>query len=50
MCHHHEADWTVSRTVDEDETEADEGRPPAFEDDRDVEVEVVTDGGDAADE
>lgn len=52
MCHHYETDWTARRTVDEaeDETEADEGRPSAFEDDRDVDVEVVTDGGDASDE
>jgi hypothetical protein len=47
MCHHHEADWSTSRAADEEESEA-EGRPPAFDDDRDVEVEVVTDGGDAA--
>jgi hypothetical protein len=44
MCHHHSIDWTTTDTVDEEETE--EGRPPAFEDDRDVDVEILTDGGD----
>jgi len=49
MCHHYEPDWTVDEADEDTETEADEGRPPAFEDDRDVDVEVVTDGGDASD-
>lgn len=46
MCHHHSIDWTTTDTVDEEETEAEEERPPAFEDDRDVDVEILTDGGD----
>lgn len=46
MCHHHTTDWTTKRAVDEDETEADDERPPAFEDERDVDVEILTDGGD----
>lgn len=45
MCHHHSTDWTTKRPVDEEETD-EEGRPPAFEDDRDVDVEILTDGGD----
>lgn len=51
MCHHYEVDWSGRRAV-EDESEpdpgADEGRPSAFEDDREVDVEIVTDGGDDA--
>jgi hypothetical protein len=46
MCHH-PIDRSTSRVDDEDEEREAEGRPPAFDDDRDVEVEVVTDGGDA---
>jgi hypothetical protein len=45
MCHHHSVDWTDPHAVDE-EDETEEGRPPAFEDDRDVDVEILTDGGD----
>jgi hypothetical protein len=46
MCHHHSTDWTTNSAVDEDEAEAEEGRPPAFDDDRDVDVDILTDGGD----
>lgn len=48
MCHHHTTDWTTKRAVDDEETEpdAEEAQPEAFEDDRDVEVEILTDGGD----
>jgi hypothetical protein len=45
MCHH-TTDWTTKSAVDEDETEADDEQPPAFEDERDVDVEILTDGGD----
>lgn len=44
MCHRHSIDWTTNSAVDEGE--GDEGRPPAFEGDRDVDVEILTDGGD----
>ncbi|MFB6169105.1 MAG: hypothetical protein ABEJ43_09700 [Haloferacaceae archaeon] len=46
MCHHHSIDLTDSNAADEEEETAEEGRPPTFEDDRDVDVEIVTDGGD----
>jgi hypothetical protein len=49
MCHHRSIDWTDAdedETETETKTEAAEERPPAFDDDREVDVEILTDGGD----
>jgi len=56
MCHHYEhesASWWSDRTEDEDEDPVDaaddDWMPEDFEEERDVEVELVTDGGDGGD-
>jgi hypothetical protein len=56
MCHHYEhesASWWSDRTEDEDEDPVDaaddDWMPEDFEEERDVEVELVTDGGDGDD-
>lgn len=49
MCHHYEHDtsWWSERADDEDVDAADDDwLPEDFEEERDVEVELVTDGGD----
>jgi len=51
MCHHHERTswWTDPEQApadDETETADDDWMPEEFEADRDVEVELLTDGGD----
>ncbi len=51
MCHHHERTswWTDSEqelAEDDPETADDDWTPEEFEADRDVEVELLTDGGD----
>lgn len=51
MCHYHEyenASWWSERADDEDPVDAadDDWMPDDFEEERDVEVELVTDGGD----
>jgi len=49
MCHHYERDtsWWSERTDDEEVDAADDDwMPESFEEERDVEVELVTDGGD----
>jgi hypothetical protein len=49
MCHHYEStSWWSERTDDEETVDAedDDWTPDGFEEDRDVEVELVTDGGD----
>jgi hypothetical protein len=51
MCHHYEhenASWWSERAEDEDPVDAadDDWMPEDFEEERDVEVELVTDGGD----
>jgi hypothetical protein len=52
MCHFHDA---RDRGYERDETDADEDaaderwRPDAFDDERDTDVEVLTDGGDDGD-
>jgi hypothetical protein len=58
MCHHYDhetASWWSERAEDEDENEDavdaadDDWMPEEFEAERDVEVELVTDGGDGDD-
>lgn len=49
MCHHHEhTSWWDERTDDEDAVDAedDDWMPEGFEEERDVEVDLLTDGGD----
>ncbi|MFB6255343.1 MAG: hypothetical protein ABEH58_01220 [Haloplanus sp.] len=51
MCHHYEYEstsWWDEQTEDEETVDAedDDWTPEGFEDDRDVEVELITDGGD----
>jgi hypothetical protein len=46
MCHHYEYEstsWWDERAVD---AEDDDWTPEGFEEERDVEVELITDGGD----
>jgi hypothetical protein len=51
MCHHYEYDsasWWSERAEDEDPIDAEDENwtPESFEEERDVEVELITDGGD----
>jgi hypothetical protein len=49
MCHHRDhASWWTERADDERETDAadDDWLPEGFEEERDVDVELLTDGGD----
>jgi hypothetical protein len=52
MCHHYErASWQDERTEDDEravDAEADDWMPDGFEEERDVEVDLLTDGGDDA--
>ncbi|AXG09343.1 hypothetical protein [Haloplanus rubicundus] len=52
MCHHHErTSWWTERVEDDEPVDAadDDWTPEGFEEERDVEVELVTDGGDGDD-
>ena len=49
MCHHYEYEstsWWDDHADDQVDAEDDDWTPEGFEEERDVEVELITDGGD----